>query len=115
MQMLHYWNPIKKAMTFILFFLFWQINLIIVVTSSSSSSSSSNSNNNNNGQLIGIPTPVTDAFEGRVYTYYIKLSKRPYSSSIPSVNVNVNTNCEEEGTRNDLATLGHCSSLLQKK
>ena len=60
MQMLHYWNPIKKAITFILFFLFWQINLIIVVTSSSSSSSSSNSNNNNNGQLIGIPTPVTD-------------------------------------------------------
>ena len=55
-----------------------------------SSSSSSNSNNNNNGQLIGIPTPVTDAFEGRVYTYYIQLSKRPYSSSIPSVNVNVN-------------------------
>ena len=91
MQMLHYWNPIKKAITFIIFFfLFWQINLIIVVTSSSSSSSSSNSNNNNNGQLIGIPTPVTDAFEGRVYTYYIKLSKRPYSSSIPSVNVNVN-------------------------
>ena len=41
------------------------------------------------GQLVGVPSTTTDVYEASVYTYYLKLSRRPYSSSIPSVFVDL--------------------------